>query len=284
MHKLRYGSILGLAAVGCWLTGTQSSGQGSKETSPENLADDQERATEALLSQCGVPYEAIKRMKIELRKISLPGWEYPWRGLEEAATAMPNNKFPLVGYGSLLNRESAGRSVKEVGAEKYSPVVTLGALRVFNYVIQESMFKFYRRTSSPLERAALNVLYTKSPAHAVNGRLLMVEPNDLAALREREFGYDLRPVSCLRWLDWNGAAFVAYILVAANSEVGGRRVIDDSILPNPSYYRVCREGAIAVSESFLQLYLYSTFLGDKKTALAAWERDHPGVVENPDSD
>jgi hypothetical protein len=276
------GSVLCLAAAAFWLICARSLAENAEGAFHELATDDQVHTMEALLTRYGVPAEAVKRLQVELRKVSLPGFEYPWKGLEEGVTAMPNKRLPLVGYGSLLNRESAARTIKETPAEGYPPVVALGALRVFNYVIPESRLKLDGPTHLPRERAALNVIYTKSPAHALNGRLLMVAPEDLTALREREFGYDLRPVSCLRWLDWNGAPFIAYILVAANSEVDGRRVIDDDALPNPSYSRVCRAGAKAVSVDFLQLYLHTTYLGDRKTTLAVWERDHPELAGNPD--
>jgi hypothetical protein len=37
----------------------------------------------------------------------------------------------------------------------------------------------------------------------------------------------------------------------------------------------------AVSKAFLQLYLETTFLADRKTSLAAWEKEHPEVAQEP---
>jgi hypothetical protein len=43
-------------------------------------------------------------------------------------------------------------------------------------------------------------------------------------------------------------------------------------LPHPAYARLCRTGARAVSENFLRLSLLTTYLADRKTTLAEWER------------
>jgi hypothetical protein len=54
--------------------------------------------------------------------------------------------------------------------------------------------KSYEKAYTPHERAALNVDYTRATSDALNGGLLAIKASDLAALCEREFGYDLRSV------------------------------------------------------------------------------------------
>jgi hypothetical protein len=130
-------------------------------------------------------------------------------------------------------------------------VLALGARRVFNYVIPETLLKSYGGNFPPRERAALNVDYTRSPADVLNGRLLTVAPGDITALREREFGYDLQPVVCVPWGKWEAGFFKAYVLVAAERTCGDRQVIDNEALPHPLYAGLCRAGAHAVSEAFL---------------------------------
>lgn len=234
-----------------------------------------------MLERAGLPSATLARLQAGLKTLDGAGFEYPWNGLEEAVAKMPEGKLLLVGYGSLLNRDSTARTIKDTPAEGYPPVLALGARRVFNYVIPEARLKAYGGNFPPRERAALNVDYTRSAADAINGRLLTVAPADIAALREREFGYDLRPVICIRWGDWEAAPFTAYVLVAAQRTRGGQRVIDDDALPHPLYAGLCRAGAHAVSEAFLQLYLETTFLADRKTSLAVWEKEHPEVAQEP---
>jgi hypothetical protein len=58
-------------------------------------------------------------------------------------------------------------------------------------------------------------------------------------------------------------------------------LIDNDALPHPLYAGLCRAGAHAVSEAFLQLYLETTFLADRKISLAEWEKKHPEVAPEP---
>jgi hypothetical protein len=71
------------------------------------------------------------------------------------------------------------------------------------------------------------------------------------------------------------------VLVATETTLGGRQVIDNNALPHPLYAGLCRAGAHAVSEAFLQLYLETTFLADRKTRLLEWEKEHPEVSREP---
>jgi hypothetical protein len=238
-------------------------------------------AADALLERAGVPCEVRAGLQAALKTLQGTGFEYPWKGLEETVAEMPEHKLLLIGYGSLLNRDSAARTIKDTPREGHPPVVALGARRVFNYVIPEALLRSYGGNFPPREKAALNVDYTQSAADALNGRLLAVQPADIAALRQREFGYDLRPVVCARWGEWEAPPFTAYVLVATETTLGGRQVIDNNALPHPLYAGLCRAGAHAVSEAFLQLYLETTFLADRKTRLLEWEKEHPEVSREP---
>src|SRR5262249_38496986 len=180
--------------------------------------------TDALLECAGVPRETRNSLQAHLKTLDGRGFEYPWNGLEEAVAKMPENKLLAVGYGSLLNRDSAARTIKDTPREGHPAVLALGARRVFNYVIPEALLKSYGGNFPPRERAALNVDYPRSPADALNGRLLTVALADVAALRVREFGYDLRPVVCVCWGEWEVAPFTAYVLVAAEGTRDGRQV------------------------------------------------------------
>jgi hypothetical protein len=71
------------------------------------------------------------------------------------------------------------------------------------------------------------------------------------------------------------------VLVAVEGTRGGRQVIDNDALPHPLYAGLCRAGAHAVSDAFLRLYQETTFLADRKTSLAQWEKEHPEVAQEP---
>lgn len=237
-------------------------------------------ATQALLEHCGVPQAAFLKLQTALESINDKGFEYPWKDLETIVPTMSGGKLRLIGYGSLLNRDSAARTIKDTPPEGHPPVVAIGARRVYNYVIPEDRLKAYGSYGSR-ERAALNVDYTQSPADALNGRLVEVGPSDIPALRQREWGYDLRPVACLAWGHWESEPFIAFLLVAVQTEREGRPILDNDALPNPPYARLCRSGARAVSEGFLDLYLHTTWLADRRTSLFEWEKKCPEMIEEP---
>jgi hypothetical protein len=236
-------------------------------------------STEVLLAGSGFPPLIVRRLTGYLASIMTEGYVYPWDGLESAVGDLPGHRLFLVGYGSLLNQDSAAKTIKARRAESNQPVLALGARRVFNYVIPAAKLKAYGGTFGPREHAALNLDYTQSAANALNGRLFGVPSADIPPLREREFGYDLRPVACLPWKDKNAKPFTAFVLVAVKPVQDGRQVLDDKALPHPPYYRVCRTGARAVSEDFLRLYLQTTYLADRKTTLVEWERAHPEILD-----
>lgn len=178
-------------------------------------------AANALLERAGVPRKTRAGLQAALATLDERDFEYPWNGLEEAVTKMPENKLSLVGYGSLLNRDSAAKTIKDTPPEGHPPVLALGARRIFNYVMPEELLEDYRKRYGgnflPRERAALNVDYTGSPADALNGRLLTVSTADFEDLRKREPGYDLRPVVYVRWGEWDAVPFTGYVVVGFES-------------------------------------------------------------------
>jgi hypothetical protein len=116
---------------------------------------------------------------------------------------MPENKLSFIAYGSLLNRESATRTFKDMPPEGYPPVLALGARRVFNYNMPKELLEYcvqhYGGNFLQREWTALNVDYTRSPANALNGCLVTAAHVDIPKLGTREFGYDLRPAVCVYW-------------------------------------------------------------------------------------
>ncbi|MGC4074798.1 MAG: hypothetical protein QM760_20300 [Nibricoccus sp.] len=228
----------------------------------------------------GIPADLVRRADLVLGKHPASGFEYPWRELENTLAAEKNEKLLLIGYGSLLNPESAARTIKDTPPEGHPPVLAFGAQRLFNYLIPDERIKSYGGNYGPRERAALNLLYTRSAANIFNGRLLTVDIKDIPALRTREFGYDLLPVVAVKWNHWNEEPFIAYVLVARKEIVNGRHVLDPQALPHPLYAQVCRAGAKMVSDSFLKMYLDTTYLADRVTVMSSWEGKNPGKYEN----
>ena len=93
------------------------------------------RTTKNLLSNYGVPPKVVVRLEAELNTMRMPSFDYPWTGLEDAVKKMPNGKLPLLGYGSLLNQNSASETIQNISSNGCPPVVALGAMGVFNYIM-----------------------------------------------------------------------------------------------------------------------------------------------------
>lgn len=203
-----------------------------------------------------------------------PRFVHPWDGLEEHLREIGEDHLRMVGYGSLVNSASAARTILGRGRHTRKPVVAFGIRRVFDYAMSDPHSR-YQVPGHPRARALLNVRLTSNPEDAMNGVLIEAEFDDLPALRERESDYNLAPVVCLDWRDFQAAPFLAWILFCPEDTERGRRRLNHDLLPNPHYYGICREGASEHGEDFLAHWLHSTFLADGTTPVAHWEHKLP---------
>lgn len=195
---------------------------------------------------------------------TMPGFPYPWVNLEERLMKDQTEKIYLVGYGSLLNPQSAGKSVRATPESGHPPAVAIGVRRVFNYRMPDYMFMERYGVEPPLrERAVLNA--EPLADSVINGRLIQFAVEDLPALRIRETAYDLQPVTCMFWGKPDSAPFTAFVLCCAYEVYQGKTYLDNTILPFQPYYKMCRVGAAMVSPEFLDLYLKTTYMTDRIT-------------------
>lgn len=211
-----------------------------------------------------------KALKAATAQKNAPSFDFPWTGLEDHMAKQPGGKLLLVGYGSLLSKESAAETIADAGKQQFPAVVASGAKRVFNYVIPPSVLKELGGMEKPREGAALNVVATGNSSDLVTGRLIEVGVKDLPGLKIREYGYHLRPVACVRWDDPEAKVFTAYVLVAEDPIVKGRRVVDNTLLPNREYVEICLTGAKEVSPQFAEAFLDTSYLGDGRTTVREW--------------
>lgn len=212
---------------------------------------------------------AVRRLMGDLA--DQPSYPYPWADLESDIEGGAMSRLSLVGYGSLMNVGSAARTITATGRDDRVPVIAFGVRRVFDYEMPASDDNRYGPPTEPRACAALNVHITRAITDTANGVLIKVPTQDIAALRRRETGYHIEPVVCLRWDRLNAAPFVAHILTCQARAPGQSQHTNDRLTPHHQYYLVCREGARAVSESFLRFFLETTFLADGITAAAKWE-------------
>ena len=225
-----------------------------------------------------LPQQALEKLAAAQEQNDDRGYAYPWSGLEAQLAQEPDGRLLLIGYGSLMNLESAAETIEGVNATDFYPVVCVGAKRLFNYRIPDAVLKELAELGGPAqprELAALNVIPTGRAADLFNGRVVPVAAADLPALRQREYGYHLRSVTCLRWGAWESEPFAAAVLAAEDPVINGRQVIDNTLEPNPAYVAIVDAGTKAVSESFHELFLDTTFLADGKTTLQQWLEARP---------
>lgn len=188
-----------------------------------------------------------------------PRYTHPWADL-----STDGDPLLLVGYGSLMNSQSARRTLT-AGAFR-GPVIAYGARRVFDYVMPDEVRRRYPPPADPRAYGVLNVHATGRPEDQFNGVLTEVDLRDVPALRLREPGYDLVPVACRPYPATGAAPTIAYVLACPS---GGPRT-DSSLHPNPGYLALCLEGARSVSEEFATLFADTTYLADGVTRLRDW--------------
>lgn len=214
-----------------------------------------------------IPEKTLIRMEQALSAYVGKGYDYPWFELEEQGI----RSLRLIGYGSLLNPESAARTVSDTPPDGHPPVLAMGARRVFEYVMPAAAIEHYAegdRTFRADQRAALNTRFTGRAEDLLNGRVMEIRADDFEALREREFGYDLRPVASLPWGSWDDEPKIGYLLCAARKERNGRKILASDLAPFPPYLKLCEAGAAQVSPEFLRFFRETTYLGDGKTKLS----------------
>lgn len=196
-----------------------------------------------------------------------PGaYPYPWEHLERDLAGSGRPSLPMVGYGSLVNLQSAARTLREEALTASFPVVVFGARRVFDYEIGPHVKRY--RPGMGTARAGLNAYVTREPCDVLNGLLYPIFPADVAQLRRREVDYDLVPAPYLAWEHrTESEPRVAYILHRPRRPGQGSR----DMTPHLDYYRICRDGARQVGAEFLALWLRSTYLADGVTPVGEWE-------------
>ena len=187
-----------------------------------------------------------------------------WPDWPDFVKTAPERRF--IAQGTLINRQSIAQTIG--AANLHGPVLAEGVRRVFNFGLEDANYLEhggrYERSAEPSHRATLNIFHTGNPDDTVNGILFSTPIEDIDALAEREYGYDLLPV------DYRtaGATGRAYMFIARRtSRAIGHRVLDD-ILPNESSLSTCLLGAATYGRSFLQSWIDSCYLADG-TPLAA---------------
>lgn len=205
-----------------------------------------------------------------------PHFKYPVKDPQLITPLFPNDKVVIFGYGSLINKASAARTLSPEVMSTYKPALAFGLKRVFNY--RAGNTSNWGDPQRPTDLAMLNVSKTDKMENMVNGVTFEVPLSDLDRLIEREIGYDLIPIPVIAWDDKsdNPHFFVAYTFSASSEQRDGKSYVSPCINPVPGYAMASRDGAATNGKEFLDFWVKTTYLADKKTSFTDWE-DQPGL-------
>lgn len=196
-----------------------------------------------------------------------PSFPYP-ANAEQIISASPSGKVFIFAYGSLLNRESALRSLSEKTFDSAQPVIAEKLKRVFDRDVIPG--QSYQPLPRKNDRAMLNVYVTDSKYDIVNGVVFEVGLDDLKSLIKREEGYDLIPILVRPWTKdpiQQRHCRVAYTFAVPRE----KKYVNKGINPVPGYYWLSKEGAGRFGAEFQKLWLETTFLADEVTKVTEWE-------------
>ncbi len=201
-----------------------------------------------------------------------PNVPYPWESLHA-----PAGFVRIIAYGSLMNRASAARTIRELDGCEPTPALAFGAKRVYEYKMPESLLKRYGGAPPPEHSAALNVARTGRISDFFNGVLLRIPVESIPALREREAGYDLVELPCLPCMTSSREPTLAYAL-SSPAEAGWTF---RSILPHLDYHDVCYRGAAAWSPQFGECFLDTSYTAHGESSRRYSEAPPPNRDAEP---
>lgn len=206
--------------------------------------------------------------------VKYPFYTYPNAGHESIPENFPNGKVLIFGYGSLINKLSLARSVKQTAVETMHPAIAFGAKRVFNYKIKNTTN--WGDDLHPKERAMLNLVQTVNIANIVNGVTVEVDAEDLNNLVKRETGYDLVPILVASWNDVIGQnpkleIQVAYTFVAAHELRNHIDYTSTEFYPVRGYLHAIQCASKRFGDDFAKMWDSTTYLADGTTKVKEWD-------------
>lgn len=207
-------------------------------------------------------------LKTALQKCADTGrnYPYPWKALEEKLEKGTLEGFGVIAYGSLLNEDSARRTLPMVSS--FRPVWGIGGTRIFNYCMGDDYFPSpFHSQKAGLRRTVLTVKTDFNPYSVFNGVLLWIASEDFPAFRRRERNYHLVEIPILPWEKKVYEGDTALVLDSQNPMGYGAEVGNPKLLPIPEYLEICLQGAFAQSTAFGKAFLNTTWLADENTRL-----------------
>ncbi len=197
---------------------------------------------------------------------------YPWANLEKWLESHGEKSLKLCGYGSLMNSESAARTISSNHIARQHGIA-FGGIRIYEYQIPDKIMKDrYKTKYKENETAALNV--RRDQTGVFNCVLITINSSDFNQLREREKDYELTPVVFCPWQFFNpkksqdknskkNKPFLAFTLSCPQNS----SFVNHDISPHLDYHELCCRGALEHSLEFLNCFLETTYLSDATTTI-----------------
>lgn len=206
--------------------------------------------------------------------ITFPFYQYPNDNHQEAINHFPSGKVLVFGYGSLMNKLSAGRSMKAEAVESMEPAIAFGVKRLFNYKVTDP--SRWGSKQNRKEKAMLNIAQTLNLGYMANGVILEVDAEDLSKLVSRETGYDLVPIPVASWnevMSQNPEVEirVAYTFVAVNELRNNTAYTSTEYYPVLGYLHAVQEASEAYGPEFAEFWNATTYLADGTTPVEGWD-------------
>lgn len=223
------------------------------------------------------PYEKVLLQKVGEKLpelVSFPFLQYPNDRHQEIPTHFPSGKVLLFGYGSLMNKTSAARSMKPEAVDSMKPAVAFGVKRLFNYTVHDP--SRWGNEQNRKERAMLNIAPTLNISSMANGVVVEVDAEDLTKLVDRETGYDLIPILVVSWDDAISQnpeieVRVAYTFAAANELRDHTAYTSTEFYPVVGYLHAVQEASQSYGPSFGAFWNATTYLADGTTSVENWD-------------
>lgn len=194
--------------------------------------------------------------------------------LEVIFQLFKKSEVEIIGYGSLIHPASALKTVSQQAIQTFQPIVAFGAKRVFERDV--ARVAHWGKQIRMNDTGMLNIFPTQNLRSMFNGISMKVDINELFQLTEREIGYDLIPLVTLNWNDainennLTPAFFIGYAFSASDQPRQGKIYISTCVNPVPGYSYASMEGAEHYGKAFLNFWIDTTLLADRKTPFILW--------------
>lgn len=206
--------------------------------------------------------------------VNYPHQKYPNTDHASIPDLFSNGKVLVFGYGSLMNKGSLARTVKQTAVDSMKPTIAFGVKRIFNYKAKNTAH--WGENQNPKEKAMLNLAQTLNLGSMANGVTIEVDKEDFNHLVSRETGYDLVPILVAAWDDVIGQnpqlkIKIAYTFIAADELRNHILYTSTEFYPVRGYLNAIQCASKKFGEDFANMWDATTFLADGTTSVKEWD-------------